>query len=122
VNGRAQDSLITAIRWYARIWSIPSIGLPLRSYCVKGSYWPEAISVREALGDLCFFAVLVGLVLGWHWEGAGVGSSPPALQSSMSLGGFWAGARAASSSRYAWGTPLCALVSGPPPAEWGSEC
>jgi len=40
---------------------------------VEGLYWLQATSIREAIGHICFFAVLVGLILAWRWEGLGGG-------------------------------------------------
>lgn len=65
--------LLTIIRWTARAWSIPSMVALLLPYFVEGLYWLQAKSVREVIGHLCFFAVLVGLILAWRWEGLGGG-------------------------------------------------
>ena len=62
---------LTILRWVARVWSVPSIFALLLPYFVEGVYWLQATSVREAIGHLCFFAILVGLVLAWRWEGLG---------------------------------------------------
>lgn len=65
--------LLMIIRWTARVWSVPSIVALLLPYFVEGLYWLQATSVREVIGHLCFFAVLVGLILAWRWEGLGGG-------------------------------------------------
>jgi hypothetical protein len=65
--------LITAIRWTARLWSIPSIVALLLPYFVEGFYWMHADSLREVIGHLCFFAVLAGLIVAWRWEVLGGG-------------------------------------------------
>ena len=65
--------VVTSIRWIARIWSIPSITALLLPYFVEGLYWLGATSIREVIGHICFFAVLVGLILAWRWEGLGGG-------------------------------------------------
>ena len=62
---------LTILRWVAQVWSVPSIFALLLPYSVEGVYWLQATSVREAIGHLCFFAILVGLVLAWRWEGLG---------------------------------------------------
>jgi hypothetical protein len=67
------EKLATVIRWTARIWSIPSIVALLLPYFVEGLYWLQATSLREVIGHVCFFAVLVGLILAWRWEGWGGG-------------------------------------------------
>ena len=64
---------ITSIRWIARIWSIPSIAALLVPYLMEGLYWLQANSIREVIGHVCFFAVLVGLISAWRWEGVGGG-------------------------------------------------
>ena len=63
--------LHTIIRWTARIWSIPGIAVLLLPYLMEGLYWLEASSWREVVGHVCFFAVLVGLILAWFREGLG---------------------------------------------------
>lgn len=65
--------LITVIRWIARVASIPSIVALLLPYFVEGLYWLQATSLREVIGHVCFFTVLVGLILAWRWEGLGGG-------------------------------------------------
>ena len=62
---------IRIIRWIARIWSIPSIVALLLPYFVEGFYWLQATSLREVVGHLCFFVILVGLILAWFREGLG---------------------------------------------------
>lgn len=62
---------ITIIRWIARVWSIPSIGVLLLPYFMEGLYWLQAASPREVVGHVCFFALLVGLILAWFREGLG---------------------------------------------------
>jgi hypothetical protein len=62
---------IRIIRWIARIWSIPSIVALLLPYFVEGFCWLQATSLREVVGHLCFFAILVGLILAWFREGLG---------------------------------------------------
>ena len=64
-------SWIRIIRWIARIWSIPSIVALLIPYFMEGLYWLQAASPREVVGHVCFFAILVGLILAWFREGLG---------------------------------------------------
>ena len=71
VQGSKMGRVRTTIRWIARIWSIPSIVTLLLPYFVEGLYWLGATSIREVIGHICFFAVLVGLILAWRWEGLG---------------------------------------------------
>jgi hypothetical protein len=59
------------MRWTARIWSIPSIVALLLPYYMEGLYWLQAASLREVVGHVCFFAILVGLILAWFREGLG---------------------------------------------------
>lgn len=69
----SMQKLPTIIRRTARIWSIPGIVTLLLPYFVEGLYWLGATSFREVIGHICFFAVLVGLILAWRWEGLGGG-------------------------------------------------
>jgi hypothetical protein len=62
---------MTIIRWVARVWSIPSIVALLLPYLMEGLYWLQAASPREVVGHVCFFAILVGLILAWLREGLG---------------------------------------------------
>ena len=62
---------IVILRWMARIWSIPSIVALLLPYFMEGLYWLQAASLREVVGHVCFFAILVGLILAWFREGLG---------------------------------------------------
>lgn len=62
---------IKIIRWIARIWSVPGIVALLLPYFVEGLYWLQAASLREVVGHVCFFALLVGLILAWFREGLG---------------------------------------------------
>ena len=71
VQGGKMERVRTTIRWIARIWSIPSIVTLLLPYFMEGLYWLGATSIREVIGHICFFAVLVGLILAWRWEGLG---------------------------------------------------
>lgn len=70
-RSRRVRSWIGIVRWIARIWSIPSIVALLLPYVVEGFYWLQAASPREVAGHLCFFAILVGLILAWFREGLG---------------------------------------------------
>jgi hypothetical protein len=67
------EKVASVIRWIARIWSIPSIVALLLPYFMEGLYWLQVTSLREVIGHVCFFAVLVGLILAWRWEGWGGG-------------------------------------------------
>jgi hypothetical protein len=67
------EKLASVIRWTARIWSVPSIVALLVPYFMEGLYWLQATSIREMIGHACFFAVLLGLILAWRWEGVGGG-------------------------------------------------
>jgi hypothetical protein len=66
-----QDRLTTVIRWVAKVWSVLSIGALLLPTLVEGPYWLRAQSLREVIGHLCFFGILLGLILAWRWEGLG---------------------------------------------------
>jgi hypothetical protein len=63
--------LLAIMRWTARIWSIPGIVTLLLPYFVEGLYWLQATSLREVVGHLCFFAMLVGLIVAWFREDLG---------------------------------------------------
>jgi hypothetical protein len=65
--------LQTWVRWFARIWSIFSIVVLLVPYFMEGLYWLQATCLREVIGHICFFAVLMGLMVAWRWEGIGGG-------------------------------------------------
>lgn len=67
------ERLIKVLRWMARLWSVLSILALIVPYAMEGLYWLQATSVREVIGHICFFGVLVGLILAWRREGWGGG-------------------------------------------------
>ncbi len=59
------------LRWLARIWSIPCIGL-LALFFVGEGFDPGQVAPREWVGLLFFpVGVVAGMVLGWWKEGWG---------------------------------------------------
>jgi hypothetical protein len=65
------DKLATIVRWMARVWSVPSVVVLLVPYVMEGLYWLQAASIQEAIGHICFAAILAGLILAWWRERLG---------------------------------------------------
>jgi hypothetical protein len=64
-------ALALVIQWVARVLSLLSIGVILL-FIVGEGFDPTRVALKEWAGLLFFpFGVVVGLVMGWRWDGIG---------------------------------------------------
>lgn len=65
------SKLATALRWFARIGSLGSIGIVL-AFAIGEGFNPASLKFKEALLFSCFpLSVLAGLLLAWRWPVGG---------------------------------------------------
>jgi len=67
------NSMILAIRWIARIWSVVSLGLLLLFFIGEG-FEAVQITLQEWVLLLFFpLGIVLGMAIAWRWEGLGGG-------------------------------------------------
>jgi len=77
VTEQARDESLTTIvvRWSARVLSLVSIGILLLFFVGEADFsQPIHLTPQEWIGVLFFpVGVVVGMIVGWRWQGVGAG-------------------------------------------------